>query len=174
MHRIAEYGTIFVVSVLLQVFLFDRLNLSPYLYPLVYTAFIVLLPAGTDRALLLVLSFLLGASVDLLSGTPGLNTIAATATGFLRPGIMALTVGKDAAREGIVPLPIDTGQARWLRYTVATVSVHCTVFFLFEAMSFAYIGFTLLRILGSIASTTFLLWFAASLMPAGRTHGTQL
>ena len=36
MHKIAEYGLIFIVSVLLQVFLFDNLTVSPYLDPLVY------------------------------------------------------------------------------------------------------------------------------------------
>ena len=99
MHKIAEYGLIFIVSVLLQVFLFDNLTVSPYLYPLVYAGCIILLPANIDRALLLILSFALGLSVDLLSGMAGLNTIAATATGFLRPALFSLTVGKDAARE---------------------------------------------------------------------------
>ena len=110
MHKIAEYGLIFIVSVLLQVFLFDNLTVSPYLYPLVYAGCIILLPANIDRALLLILSFALGLSVDLLSGMAGLNTIAATATGFLRPALFSLTVGKDAAREGFMPLPLNTGR----------------------------------------------------------------
>ena len=98
MHKIAEYGLIFIVSVLLQVFLFDNLTVSPYLYPLVYAGCIILLPANIDRALLLILSFALGLSVDLLSGMAGLNTIAATATGFLRPALFSLTVGKYAGK----------------------------------------------------------------------------
>ena len=158
---------------LLQVFLFDNLTVSPYLYPLVYAGCIILLPANIDRALLLILSFALGLSVDLLSGMAGLNTIAATATGFLRPALFSLTVGKDAAREGFMPLPLNTGRTKWLRYAAATLAVHCTVFFLFEAMTFKYFGFTLLRIAGSTVTTTLLVWFAASLLPTGRSHGSQ-
>lgn len=103
----------------------------------------------------------------------GLNTIAATATGFLRPALFSLTVGKDAAREGFMPLPLNTGRTKWLRYAAATLAVHCTVFFLFEAMTFKYFGFTLLRIAGSTVTTTLLVWFAASLLPTGRSHGSQ-
>ena len=105
---------------------------------------------------ILILSFALGLSVDLLSGMAGLNTIAATATGFLRPALFSLTVGKDAAREGFMPLPLNTGRTKWLRYAAATLAVHCTVFFLFEAMTFKYFGFTLLRIAGSTVTTTLL------------------
>lgn len=173
MHRIAKYGLLFIVSVLLQVFLFDNLNLSPYLCPLVYAGFIVLLPANLDRALLLALSFALGLSVDLLSGTAGLHTIAATATGFLRPALLRLTVDKDAAREGFMPLPLTVGRAKWLRYAAAVITLHCTLYFLFEAMSFRYIAFTLLRIAGSATTTLLLVWFAANLLPGTGRSGTQ-
>ena len=70
MHRVVEYTLIFLVLVLLQVFLFDNLNLSPYLYPLVYVGFIILLPVGLHPAWTLLLGFLVGAVTDLLSGTP--------------------------------------------------------------------------------------------------------
>ena len=71
MHRVVEYTLMFLVLVLLQVFLFDNLNLSPYLYPLVYVGFIILLPVGLHPAWTLLLGFLVGAVTDLLSGTPG-------------------------------------------------------------------------------------------------------
>ena len=72
-----------------------------------------------------------------------------------------------------MPLPLNTGRTKWLRYAAATLALHCTVFFLFEAMTFKYFGFTLLRIAGSTVTTTLLVWFAASLLPTGRSHGSQ-
>lgn len=171
MHKTLRYSIIFVAAVLLQVFLFDNLNLSPYLYPLVYVGFIVLLPLNTNHGLLLCLSLATGVAVDLLSGTPGLNTIASLASGFSRPAAVNLALGKDLARENIVPLPFTVGRNKWLRYSLLVIALHCTVFFFFEAASLRYAGFTVLRSLGSILSTVLLVWFAASLMPAGRTQG---
>lgn len=171
MHRAVEYSIIFVVTALIQVLIFDRLNISPYLYPLVYTGFLLLLPLNINNALLLLLGFAMGCTVDLLSGTPGLNTIASLASGFVRPAVLNLCLGRDAARENIMPLPVTIGRNKWLRYALILISVHCLIFFFFEATSFRYAGFTLLRSLGSIGSTTLLLWFTASLMPAERLHG---
>ena len=42
MHRTLPYISLFVVTVLLQVFLFDNLSISIYLNPLVYVAFLLL------------------------------------------------------------------------------------------------------------------------------------
>lgn len=173
MQSPVEYTLIFAATVLLQVMLFDNLNISPYIYPLVYTGFIVLLPMNMNNGAVLLLSFAAGCSVDLLSGTPGLNTIASLASGFVRPAALNLTLGRDAARENIMPLPLAIGRNKWLRYTLLIISVHCLVFFFFEAASFRYVGFTILRSLGSIASTTLLVWFVASLLPSGQRHGAQ-
>lgn len=173
MHRTAEYSLIFASTVLLQVMLFDNLNISPYLYPLIYIGFILLLPTHMNRAAALLLAFAAGCTVDLLSGTPGLNTIASLASGFVRPAALNLTIGRDAARENVMPLPLTVGRNKWLHYALLIISVHCLVFFFFEAASFRHAGFTILRSLGSIASTTILIWFAAALLPAGRRSGVQ-
>ena len=44
MYRTLQYAILFVVLVLLQVFLFSRIGISIYVHPLVYIAFILLLP----------------------------------------------------------------------------------------------------------------------------------
>ena len=53
MHRTLPYISLFVVTVLLQVFLFDNLSISIYLNPLVYVAFVALLPLDTPPVALL-------------------------------------------------------------------------------------------------------------------------
>ncbi len=166
MHRVVEYTLMFIVLVLLQVFLFDNLNLSPYCYPLVYVGFILLLPVTLLPAWTLLLGFAIGAVTDLLSGTPGLHTIAATATAFCRPLFMNLTIGKETLQEVMLPLPLQVGRAKWLQYAAIAVLFHCAVFFLFEVASFRFFGFTLLRIAGSAAATLLLTGFFAGLLPA--------
>ena len=49
MHRTLPYISLFVVTVLLQVFLFDNLSISIYLNPLVYVAFVALLRNPSSR-----------------------------------------------------------------------------------------------------------------------------
>lgn len=174
MRNVIEYGLLFVALVLLQVFLFDNLNFSIYLYPLIYVGFILLLPMNINSTVLLLLSFLIGVTVDFLSGMNGLHTIASLATGFVRPIVLNLTIGKDASREGGMPLPLTIGRGKWLRYAVVLVSIHCLLFFFFEIISFRYFWFTLLRTFGSILTTTLLLWFLASLFPARQQHRNSM
>ena len=76
MYRLLEYGILFFVMVILQVFLFSRIGISIYVNPLVYIAFLILLPMEIAGALLLVLGMVLGMTVDFFMGTAGINTIA--------------------------------------------------------------------------------------------------
>ena len=55
MYRLLEYGILFFVMVILQVFLFSRIGISIYVNPLVYIAFLILLPMEIAGALRLVL-----------------------------------------------------------------------------------------------------------------------
>lgn len=174
MRRVTEYILIFVAAVLLQVFLFDNLNISPYLYPLFYVIAILLMPVDMKHARLILAGFVLGVAVDLLSGGAGLNTIAATATAFVRPAVLDVLVGKEVLHEVGMPLPVGVGRGRWLRYTAVLVLVHCTIYFFFEAASFRYVWYTMLRILGSAVSTMLLIFFTASFLPAGKTDGMSV
>ena len=53
MYRTLPYLGLFAATVLLQVFLFDNLSISVYLNPLVYIAFLILLPFETLPVVLL-------------------------------------------------------------------------------------------------------------------------
>ena len=111
MHRTLAYTIFFIVLVLLQAFLFDNLNLSIYIYPLVYTAFIILLPIQTPRIAVLLLGFAIGVAVDAVSGTAGLHTIASLASAFCRPMMLRLSIGKEEANEGGIPNSVKLGNS---------------------------------------------------------------
>lgn len=150
---------------LLQVLLFDNLNLSIYITPLAYIAFFVLLPINTPRLLFLILGLVMGVTMDMMMGTSGLNTIASLATGYLRPWMAAAMFGKDAEREGETPLPRTHGRGKWLRYTALLTGLHCLLFFMFEAMSLHNLIFTLTRAVCSGAVTFAAIWFIGSIYP---------
>ena len=96
MRQIIEYALLFLVLVLLQVFLFSNLELSVYLNPLIYIAFIILLPIETAPVLVLGLGLLMGLTMDVAMGAAGLNTLATLPVAFLRGALLRLTCSKDS------------------------------------------------------------------------------
>ena len=90
MRRMLDYLLLFLVVVVLQVFLFDNLDTGLYLHPMIYMAFILLLPVETVPILVLLLGLATGVTVDLLTGAAGLNTLSGTSRGIhARGGIAA-------------------------------------------------------------------------------------
>ncbi|MBQ4278954.1 MAG: rod shape-determining protein MreD [Rikenellaceae bacterium] len=153
MQRILEYTLMFVIVALLQVFLFDNLNLSVYLTPLVYVTFIVLLPMELAPVAVLLLGLATGLAIDLLMALPGINTIATLAAAYTRRGVLLLIAGKEALHDGGVPNAQRLGLKRYLRYSSAVVLLHGLVFFTFEALTWRYYYLTLLRTVLSGALT---------------------
>ena len=103
MHRTLPYISLFVVTVLLQVFLFDNLSISIYLNPLVYVAFVALLPLDTPPVVLLASGLAMGVTMDFAMGAAGVNTIATLLIAFVRPALLRTLYTRDDAREGGVP-----------------------------------------------------------------------
>ena len=100
MYRTLPYLALFAATVLLQVFLFDNLSISVYLNPLIYVAFIILLPLDTPPAVLLGAGLLTGVVMDASMGAAGLNTNAPLPVAFLRPVPPNPLRGRGAVRGG--------------------------------------------------------------------------
>lgn len=164
MHRILEYTIFFTALLLLQVFLFNNLNLSVFINPLVYVAFIVLLPMETRAVVMLLLGLVMGVSVDLMMGTAGLNTLATLFTAFTRRPVMMLMIGKETVGEGGIPGSGVLGTGKFLRYSTVVVLIQCIVLFTFETLNFSYFHYTLLKISLSAALTVGLVYFAQMLL----------
>lgn len=169
MHRLLGYTFFFVVLVLLQAFLFNNLNMSVYVNPLVYIAFILLLPMELPTIITLLLGLLLGVATDFTTGNAGLNTIATLATAFSRRQILILMMGKEAVGEGGIPSSGRIGTGRFLRYAGVIAVVHSLIFFSFEAMNFSHFHVTLVKVVLSAAVTVTLIFFAQFLLPG--TYG---
>ena len=73
-----------VLLVLLQVEVFNYIQLFRYATPSVYLFALLLFSVDTPKEWLTLVGALIGLSVDLLSGTPGLHMAALTLVGFLR------------------------------------------------------------------------------------------
>ncbi len=158
MHRIPEYILLFVALVLLQVFLFDNLNLGVWVHPLVYVGFIVLLPMEMKQGWMLLSGLVLGVTIDLLLATAGLHTIATLLSAFARRPLLLLMSGKETMGDGGVPCSARIGTGKFLRYCTAVILVHCSVFFLFEAFGVRWFHITAVKIVASTAVTVLLIY----------------
>lgn len=166
MFRFYPYLILFAATVLLQIFLFDNLSISLYLTPLVYVAFIALLPLDTSGIVLLGAGLAMGVTMDFAMGAAGVNTIATLLIAFLRPWIVSLLYGRDNAREGGTPSPERMGRRVFLDYLIVLVLIHHVVFFTLESLSWAHALHTLLRIVVSGVVTVAVAWLVMRIFTA--------
>lgn len=163
MYRTLPYIVLFLAVILLQVFLFDNLSISIYLNPLVYIAFVLLLPLDALPVAVLLCGLGTGVVMDYAMGAAGLNTIATLAVAFVRPWLLPVLYRRDDLREGGVPSSDRLGRRVFVRYLVILVLLHHTLFFTLEALSWAHLLHTLLRIAASSALTVGFVWLIARL-----------
>ena len=147
----------FVVLVLFQVLVINHIRLGGYVHPYIYLIFIMLLPFSTPKWQLLVLGFVMGMTIDLFTGTPGLHAGATTLMAFCRPAIIKLVSGNQKF-ENIQEPNLGQLDGIWfLRYVLSLVFIHHFALFFLESFSFRLIGQVLLRILLSVPVSVFLI-----------------
>ncbi len=166
MYKTVSYAVLFLVMVVLQLFLMDNLSISIYINPLVYIAFVVLLPLDTKPIVMLLSALALGVTVDALMGAAGLNTIATLFVAFFRGTLAGFILGRDDDRETGIPSPERMGMRKFLQFMVTIVVVHHAIFFLFESLSTAYLFHTLLRTVLSSALSVGAVWLIVRLFTA--------
>lgn len=171
MRQIIEYALLFLVLVLLQVFLFSGLELSVYLNPLIYIAFIILLPIETPPLLVLALGLLTGLTMDVATGAAGLNTLSTLPVAFLRGALLRLTCSKDSVTDGGVPSVHRLGVLGFMRYAVAAVLLHSLIYFTMESATFDYFHLTLLRTVVSGVVTVAVVYFTSKIFNSQVARG---
>ena len=163
MHNVVKYISLFVITLLVQIMFLDRLTLSVYFAPLIYTAVLFLLPVNAAAIVNLATALVAGVMMDLLTGTPGLNTLATLAVGYVRRPLLLMIVGRDGMRDGGIPSPAVMGRSQFLNYFFIVVVMHGAIFYMFEAFTVGHLVYTLLRFAVGTLSSLLLLLVAASM-----------
>ena len=142
---------LFFLFVLLQVFIFERIQLGPYCYPCAYVLFLLTLPFGYSTTSLLLWAFALGLSVDIGSGgVLGLHTSACLCLGLFRNTFLKLVSTKGDFEQWVHPGLDSLRGRRFILFLLFSLLVHHTVLFALEGFRVAYIHLTLLRIVLSV------------------------
>lgn len=161
MHDWIKYSLLFLITALLQGLIFNQIQISIYINPLLYLAFVLLLPMRTPTIVVLICGLLMGVTMDLTMGLAGVNTIATLATAYFRIYLMKFIIGKDNITEGGMPAPNSIGYPKFFTYISVMTICHSLLFFGLEAMTWQYFGLTLLRCLLSSVITIGLVWLTA-------------
>lgn len=95
MNKIILNNTLrFIGLVLLQSLVLNNINLFGYINPMVYVLWFILFPIRKNKIPFLVLSFLLGLSIDFFSNSGGIHAAASVFIAFIRLPILKSVLNK--------------------------------------------------------------------------------
>lgn len=152
-----------VAVVAMQLLVFDSMHLGVFFEPLVYVAFLVLLPLNTKPVVMLALGLMTGVFVDFFEGTAGLHTAVALMTAFVRRNVIVFMLGRDALEEERMPSFASTGVWKFIRYSATVTTLHCLVFFSLEALSWSNMWLVMAKTAVSGTVTLVAVWAVALL-----------
>lgn len=142
----------FIFLLAAQVVIFNNIDLFGYINPYPYILFILLYPVNTNRAGLLVASFLLGLTVDFFTNSGGIHATACLLLAYIRPTFFKFAFGLSYEYQTIK----INDRLSPERFTFIFISIvtHHFILFLLEFFKFAFIFEALLR---TIITTLFTL-----------------
>lgn len=141
----------FVLLVLVQVLVFNRLNFFGFINPMVYILFLYWFPIKQNRAVFIGLSFILGLCIDFFSDTMAINAAATITIAYLRPTIMRFVFGVNYEFQSF-----KLGNATHIQqftFLALLIIVHHFVFFTLEIFSFSNFLLIIKKVLAISIST---------------------
>ncbi len=123
----------FLLLVLVQVLVFNRLNFFGFINPMVYLLFLYWYPIKENRNLFITLGFLLGFVIDFFSDTMALHAAATLTIAYIRPTIMRFVFGVNYEFQSF-KLSNST-RIQQFTFLALLVIAHHTIFFTLEIFS---------------------------------------
>ncbi len=138
MSNLIKYTVRFILFILFQVYVLDKVHLHQMVTPYIYFLFILWLPFKMNRSGQLLLAFLLGFMLDSFRHHPGFHAAACVLVAYVRPFLVNLLIPQEGAETnyeepsfksmgGIMPYMIYAGVLSFL---------HNAWLFLLEAWQF--------------------------------------
>jgi len=148
----------FIVLILLQVFLLDKVRLHQMITPYIYILFILWLPFKINRSMLMMVSFLLGLTLDSFRHHPGFHAAACVLMAYVRPFIINLLIPQEGADTNYDEPSFRSmgGMLPYLIYAGLLTFLHNGWLFLLEAWQFADFWYLFVKTIFSTAITLML------------------
>ncbi len=156
-QEIIKYGFRFVILVLLQVLIFKNIYLGRFIFLLPAILFIISLPFAANRLLVLLLSLVLGLTLDVFYDTEGIFASACLLIGFVRYFLLNLLTPRDGFSDTEVPSAQTMGWPIFFLYAGVMVFIHHFTFFYLEIFRMNDFFTTLLKVVLSSVFTLLLI-----------------
>lgn len=140
----------FVLLLLAQVIVFNKINLFGFINPYPYVLFILLYPVNGNKNNLLISGFLLGLFLDMFSNSGGVHAASSLILAYFRPAFFKFSFGLSYEYQTIKINARLTPER--FSFLVLAIVVHHLVMFFLEIFKFTFLWDILLR---TIASTIF-------------------
>ena len=138
----------YVIVMILQVLLFDQLQLWGACHPYIYVLCLLMMPITLPHSASMIIGAAAGLVMDVFCNSLGVHMAACILLMFIRPYLIGAIVNdKDRLNEQISSRTIGTEAL--IKYVVIGVLIHHLTVFSLAAWSFSHIGFVLLETLVS-------------------------
>ena len=142
----------FVLVMVLQVLLFNQLQLGGVCHPYIYVLCLLMMPITLSHSADMIIGAAVGLIMDVCCNSLGIHMAACILLMFIRPYLIGAIVNdKDRLNEQISLRAI--GMEALIKYVVILVLVHHLTVFLLAAWGWTHIGFVLLETLVSSTIT---------------------
>lgn len=142
----------YVIVMLLQVLLFNQLQLMGVCHPYIYVMCLLMMPITLPHSVDMIIGAVVGLVMDVFCNSIGIHMAACIMLMFLRPYVLGLIVNdKERLNEQINQHTV--GLAAVVKYAVILVPIHHLIVFALGAWSWHHIGFILIETLVSSAIT---------------------
>jgi rod shape-determining protein MreD len=159
MNTAIKYLFRFIVFLLIQTLLLDKIHLHQLITPYLYMLFILWLPFSIKRGWLMFVAFLLGYSVDAFRHHPGFHAAACVFMAYLRPFILKLLMQQDASEQSYAEPSVKSfgGLLPYCIYISSLVFIHHAWLFLLESWQFANPAYFFMKTLSATLLSLFLI-----------------
>ncbi|MEN9570700.1 MAG: hypothetical protein RL172_1931 [Bacteroidota bacterium] len=155
----------FVLLILVQFFVLDKIHLHQMVTPYVYFLFIVWMPFKLSRTWQMLLAFALGFTLDSFRHQPGFHASACVLIAYLRPFIINILIPQEGADANYEEPSVRSmgGFFQYMIYIGIVTLIHHTWLFLLEAWEFGNIWYFLVKTILSTAISLLLILVAEAL-----------
>ncbi|MEO5944816.1 MAG: rod shape-determining protein MreD [Ferruginibacter sp.] len=150
----------FILFILFQHFVLDRISLHEMITPYVYFLFILWLPFRMQRTWLMLIAFLLGFTLDSFRHQPGFHAAACVLIAYVKPFLVNLLIPQEGADTNYQEPSIKSlgGPMPYFIFIGVLSLLHNTWLFLLEAWQFGNIWYFLIKTILSTAISILLIF----------------
>jgi hypothetical protein len=152
-NSVVFYTVWFVALVVSQILVFNQFELGFGIHIMVYPMFILLLPFDVRPVLLMMLSFVVGITIDWYTNSFGLHTSSAVLLAYVRPRLYNVLEPREGYDNLRRPNLRDMGRGWFITIYLFALLIHHFWFFALEIFKFSEIFFILKKtVLSTISS----------------------